>query len=139
MDTTHRAGMTRRQLLQSGLAAGVAAALASRAHAQTPAGTLLTKPIPVSGQRLPVIGIGYGLTFFAASILLLDYFGRGPYLELFATVNLISTVGAVAPTLAGLARDRLGAFAPFFVVLAGLVALVTLAVAMMRPPHRTVP
>jgi aryl-alcohol dehydrogenase-like predicted oxidoreductase len=58
MDTTHRAGMTRRQLLQSGLAAGVAAALASRAHAQTPAGTLLTKPIPVSGQRLPVIGIG---------------------------------------------------------------------------------
>jgi OFA family oxalate/formate antiporter-like MFS transporter len=85
------------------------------------------------------IGIGYGLTFFAASILLLDYFGRGPYLELFATVNLISTVGAVAPTMAGLARDRLGAFTPFFVGLAALVALVTLAVVIMRPPHRIVP
>ena len=79
------------------------------------------------------IGIGYGLTFFASSILLLDYFGRGPYLELFATVNLISTVGAVAPTLAGLARDQTGSFVPFLVALAIAVALVLLAV---RPPHR---
>jgi MFS family permease len=81
------------------------------------------------------IGIGYGLTFFAASILLLDYFGRGPYLELFATVNLISTVGAVAPTLAGLTRDHIGGFTPFFVGLAALVAVVMLAVVMMRAPH----
>jgi MFS transporter, OFA family, oxalate/formate antiporter len=81
------------------------------------------------------IGIGYGLTFFAASILLLDYFGRGPYLELFAAVNLISTVGAVAPTLAGLTRDHTGSFTPFFVGLSVLVALVLLAVIMMRTPH----
>jgi MFS family permease len=81
------------------------------------------------------IGIGYGLTFFAASILLLDYFGRGPYLELFAAVNLISTVGAVAPTLAGLTRDHTGSFTPFFVGLSVLVALVLLAVMMMRTPH----
>ncbi|HKQ45093.1 MAG TPA: MFS transporter [Rhizomicrobium sp.] len=81
------------------------------------------------------IGIGFGLTFFAASILLLDYFGRGPYLELFAAVNLISTVGAVAPTLAGLTRDRTGAFTPFFVGLSVLVLLVILAVLLMRPPH----
>jgi aryl-alcohol dehydrogenase-like predicted oxidoreductase len=58
MDTKHRAGMTRRQLLHSGLAAGIAAALARNVVAQTPAGALLTKPIPGSGQRLPVIGIG---------------------------------------------------------------------------------
>jgi cyanate permease len=81
------------------------------------------------------IGIGYGLTFFAATILLLDYFGRGPYLELFATVNLIATVGAVAPTLAGLTRDHTGSFTPFFVGLSVLVALVLLAVITMRRPH----
>ena len=81
------------------------------------------------------IGIGYGLTLFAATILLLDYFGRGPYLELFSTVNLISTVGAVAPTLAGLTRDRIGSFTPFFMGLAVLVTLVLLAVIMMRTPH----
>lgn len=83
------------------------------------------------------IGIGYGLTFFASTILLLDYFGRGPYLELFATVNLISTTGAVAPFLAGMSRDRLGSFTPFFLGLALLVLVVTLAVALMRPPHKS--
>jgi MFS family permease len=81
------------------------------------------------------IGIGYGLTLFAATILLLDYFGRGPYLELYSAVNLISTMGAVAPTLAGITRDRTGGFTPFFVVLAMLVALVLLAAMRMRPPH----
>ena len=83
------------------------------------------------------IGIGYGLTFFAATILLLDYFGRGPYLELFSTVNLIATTGAVAPTLAGLTRDHTGSFLPFFIALSIAVALVMLAVVIMRPPHRS--
>jgi len=82
------------------------------------------------------IGIGYGLTFLASTILLLDYFGRGPYLELFSLVNLISTTGAVAPFLAGLSRDRLGSFTPFFLALAVLVGLVALAVLVMRPPQR---
>jgi OFA family oxalate/formate antiporter-like MFS transporter len=82
------------------------------------------------------IGIGFGLSTFAATILLLDYFGRGPYLELFAAVNLIGTVGAVAPTLAGFTRDQTGAFTPFFMGLASLVALVTLAVLLMRAPHK---
>jgi cyanate permease len=82
------------------------------------------------------VGIGYGLTFFAATILLLDYFGRGPNLELFSLVNLISTVGAVAPALAGFTRDVTGAFVPFFLALAAAVLVVMLAVLMMRPPHR---
>ena len=81
------------------------------------------------------IGIGYGMTLFAATILLLDYFGRGPYLELYSTVNLISTAGAVAPTFAGLTRDHSGSFTPFFVGLAVMVALVILAVMTMRAPH----
>jgi MFS family permease len=82
------------------------------------------------------IGIGFGLANFAATILLLDYFGRGPYLELFSAVNLIGTIGAVAPTLAGIARDRIGTFTPFLIGLAVLVALVMLAVTMMHPPHK---
>ena len=85
------------------------------------------------------VGLGSGLTFFASTILLLDYFGRRPYLELFATVSLVSTVGSVAPALAGLTRDRLGDFTPFFVGLALLMALVLLAVLLMRPPHKSAP
>jgi hypothetical protein len=82
------------------------------------------------------IGIGFGLAFFASTILLLDYFGRRPYLELFAMVNLISTVAAVAPTLAGMTRDFTGGFVPFFVALSVLMGVLLLAVAMMRPPRK---
>jgi MFS family permease len=96
----------------------------------------VARDVPMMLVYAAGIGIGYGLTLFSATILLLDYFGRGPYLELFSTVNLISTVGAVAPTLAGLIRDRTGGFTPFFVVLALLVALVLLAVMTMRAPHK---
>jgi MFS family permease len=81
------------------------------------------------------IGIGYGLTLFAATILLLDYFGRGPYLELYSTVNLISTAGAIAPTFAGFTFDHTGSFTPFFVSLAVMVLLVILAAMTMRAPH----
>lgn len=83
------------------------------------------------------IGIGFGLAFFASTILLLDYFGRRPYLELFAMVNLISTSAAVAPTLAGLTRDVTGGFMPFFVALSLLMSVLVLAVTMMRPPRKT--
>ena len=82
------------------------------------------------------VGVGYGLTFFAATILLLDYFGRAPNLELFSIVNLISTIGAVAPALAGFTRDTTGVFTPFFLLLAAAIAAVMLAVLAMRPPHR---
>ncbi len=94
------------------------------------------RTVPVMLVYAAGIGIGYGLTLFAATIVLLDYFGRGPYLELFSTVNLISTVGAVAPTLAGLTRDQTGGFTPFFIGLSVMVALVLVAVAMMRAPHK---
>jgi len=58
MNSTLHTGMSRRELIRSALATGVAAALARGAGAQTPAGALNTKPIPGSGQQLPVIGIG---------------------------------------------------------------------------------
>jgi MFS family permease len=83
------------------------------------------------------IGIGSGLTFFSSTILLLDYYGRKPNLELFAIVNLISTTGSVGPTFAGFVADRSGSFVPAFLLLAGLVLLVLLAVVWMKPPHRS--
>jgi OFA family oxalate/formate antiporter-like MFS transporter len=96
----------------------------------------VARDVPMMLVYAAGIGIGYGLTLFSATILLLDYFGRAPYLELYSTVNLISTVGAAAPTLAGLTRDQTGGFMPFFVALALVVALVMLAVMTMRAPHK---
>ncbi|HWY62125.1 MAG TPA: MFS transporter [Rhizomicrobium sp.] len=82
------------------------------------------------------IGIGSGLTFFSSTILLLDYYGRKPNLELFSIVNLISTVGSVGPVFGGFVADQTGSFVPAFLLLAGLVALVLVAVIWMKPPHR---
>ena len=83
------------------------------------------------------IGVGYGLTFFASTILLLDYFGRAPNLELFAIVNLISVVGSGGPAFAGFVADHSGSFVPAFTILEGLVLLVLIAVAVMRRPQRS--
>jgi MFS transporter, OFA family, oxalate/formate antiporter len=82
------------------------------------------------------IGIGSGLTFFAATILLLDYYGRGPNLELFSIVNLISTIGSIGPYFGGFVADHTGSFVPAFVMLAVLVLIVLGAVMWMKPPHR---
>ncbi len=81
------------------------------------------------------VGVGYGLTFFASTILLLDYFGRAPNLELFAAINLISTIGAGGPAFAGFVADYTGSFVPAFTILEGLVLLVLIAVAVMRRPN----
>lgn len=82
------------------------------------------------------IGVGSGLTFFASTILLLDYFGRKPNLELFAAVNLISTVGSVGPAFAGFVSDRTHSFLPAFLILTVLVVIILLAVLRMKPPQR---
>jgi MFS family permease len=96
----------------------------------------VARDVPMMLVYVAGIGIGYGLTFFASTILLLDYFGRKPNLELFSLVNLISTVGAVAPAWAGYIRDVTGGFMPFFLGLSVLVALVLLAVVVMRAPRK---
>lgn len=83
------------------------------------------------------IGVGYGLTFFASTILLLDYFGRAPNLELFAAINLISTIGAGGPAFAGYVADRTGSFVPAFTILEILVLIVLAAVVLMRRPQRS--
>ena len=80
------------------------------------------------------IGIGYGLAFFASTILLLDYFGRRPNLELFAIVNLISTVGSAAPALAGLTRDHAGSYVPFYLLLAVLMAAIAVITLFLKKP-----
>lgn len=83
------------------------------------------------------IGVGYGLTFFASTILLLEYFGRAPNLELFAAINLIATVGAGGPAFAGFMADRTGSFVPAFTILEVLVAMVFVAAFLMRRPLRS--
>src|SRR5690606_24317769 len=55
---------TRRDVLKFALAAGGASLWPLRSGAAaTPAGALITRPIPSSGQRLPAVGLGSSATF----------------------------------------------------------------------------
>ena len=96
----------------------------------------VARDLPMMLLYAASIGIGSGLTFFASTILLLDYFGRRPNLELFSIVNLISTLGSAGPPFAGFVADRTHSFVPAFALLGILVLLVLIAVAWMKPPHR---
>ena len=80
------------------------------------------------------VGIGYGRTFYAVSMLLLNYFGPKIQLELFSISNLISTLASIGPVSAGWSRDVLGSFAPCLLVLAAGAAAILVAVLLMRPP-----
>jgi MFS family permease len=72
------------------------------------------------------VGVGFGLSFVAATMLLLSYFGRGVYLELYSIMCLVSTLAALGPALGGWARDEVGGFQGVFLICA-LAALVMLA------------
>jgi MFS family permease len=80
------------------------------------------------------MGIGFGLTFIASTVLLLDYFGKPPNLELYSTMCLISTSAALGPAVGGWARDTFGGFTDLFLLCAGAAALMLVATVSMRPP-----
>jgi len=81
------------------------------------------------------IGVGYGMTFLATSVLLSNYYGRGPYLELFSVMNLISTLACFSPFFAGAVKDAAGSFMPAFLAVSAIPVVVLIATLAMRPPQ----
>lgn len=79
-------------------------------------------------------GVGFGLTLLAVSVLLLNYYGRRHNLEIFALTCLIGAVSAFGPTLAGAIRDATGSFSIAFQLFAAIIAVILVAVTLMRPP-----
>jgi MFS family permease len=82
------------------------------------------------------VGLGFGLSFVASTMLLFDYFGRGPNLELFSIMCMLSTTAALGPAFGGWARDTLGSFSQMFLLCAGVTVLMLLATLFMTPPVR---
>ena len=79
-------------------------------------------------------GIGFGVTLLAVTVLLLNYYGRTHNLEIFSLTCLIGAVSALGPTIAGAVRDASGGFTPAFEAFAGVIAVILIAVAFMKPP-----
>jgi MFS family permease len=80
------------------------------------------------------VGIGFGLSFIGSTVLLYNYFGKGPNLELFSIMCFISTSAAFGPLFGGWARDTLGSFSGMFLLCAAIAGLILLATIFMRPP-----
>ena len=80
------------------------------------------------------VGIGYGLSFLASTMLLLKYFGQRANLELYSIMCLISTAAAVGPAFGGWARDTLGGFGGVFYLCAGATFVMLLLTVFLKPP-----
>ncbi|MGH8446585.1 MAG: CynX/NimT family MFS transporter [Solimonas sp.] len=77
-------------------------------------------------------GLGWGGTYLATHVLLIEWFGRGISAGLLAALHLWSTVATAGPLLAGVVADRAGSFAPVF----WLYAVLLLAVAILLAAPR---
>jgi len=79
-------------------------------------------------------GYGFGMCFFATTMLLVNYYGPQEAPKTMGTMHLITTVAMLGPVLGGYVADTFGSFAGIFLAYAGLMLVCLLAVAMMRPP-----
>jgi MFS family permease len=80
------------------------------------------------------VGVGFGLSFVASTMLLLRYFGRQPYLELYSIMCLLSTAAAIGPAVGGWAHDTLGSFAVVFHLCSFAAFVMLVATIFMHPP-----
>lgn len=109
------------------------------------AGGLMLQAIGVvifagSAAALPVyvfaltFGAGWGLTFVASNVLVLEYFGRLIGSQVLAMVWMLTTTAAAGPLVAGAIADRFGTFAPIFYLYALLMLIVAAFTAFMGRP-----
>jgi len=79
-------------------------------------------------------GYGFGMCMFATTILLVNYYGPKEAPKTMGTMYLITTVAMFGPFLGGYVADRYGGFAGVFQAYAAVLAIILVAVVMMRPP-----
>ncbi len=81
-----------------------------------------------------VYGIGWGVSYVAATIALLRWFGSHVGARILAVVWTIVTVAAAGPLVAGMFADSTGSFSPIFYVYAALLLVVAAASFLLGAP-----
>ena len=82
-----------------------------------------------------LFGVGWGLSWLSAHVLLLRYFGGAIAGDMVAMATMATTFAVVGPLVAGWSADHTGSFIPVFLVFAGLLALTVVITALfLRPP-----
>tara|TARA_R110002153_G_scaffold124543_2_gene270881 strand:+ start:5882 stop:7069 length:1188 start_codon:yes stop_codon:yes gene_type:complete len=93
--------------------------------------------LPTIGYFSFAIGCGYGLTFLSCTVLLVRYFGTGPYLPLYSLMNVGATIASAAPLICGYLRDITGSFVPAFLIIGSIPIIIFISIIFMRPPRLT--
>lgn len=84
-----------------------------------------------------VFGVGWGVSWLSAHVLLVKYFGSAIAGTMVAMATMMTTFAVIGPYSAGLVADSRGSFMPIFVTFAALLALVTLSTQFfLHPPQR---
>jgi MFS family permease len=81
-------------------------------------------------------GVGWGLSYVSANLVLLEYFGREVGARILSAVWTLSTLAAAGPLAAGMIADHFGTFSPMFLAYAVLLAAVAVPIFIMRSPER---
>jgi MFS family permease len=82
-----------------------------------------------------LFGVGWGLSWLSAHVLLLRYFGGTIAGDMVAMATMATTFAVVGPLVAGWSADNTGSFVPVFLIFAGLLTLTVVVTALfLRPP-----
>jgi len=96
---------------------------------------MATTPLLQYGSAL-TFGIGWGLSFVAAHIVPLNYFGGVTGAKILSVVALLTTLAAAGPLAAGMIADHTGSFSPIYDIYAVLLLILAVPVVMMRAPRQ---
>lgn len=88
-----------------------------------------------------IFGVGWGLSWLSAHVLIIRFFGASLAADLTATATTITTVGVLGPLSAGWVADRTGGYGPVFLAFAGLLVagMVATALLLRKPGARVAP
>ncbi|USQ95315.1 MFS transporter [Caulobacter sp. RL271] len=82
-----------------------------------------------------LFGVGWGLSWLSAHVLLLRYFGGAIAGEMVAMATMATTLAVIGPLVAGWSADTTKSFTPVFLAFAGLLAMAVVVTALfLRPP-----
>lgn len=91
---------------------------------------------PIAYVFVLTFGLGWGLSFLAANVVLLQYFGRDTGARVLSMVWVVATLAAIGPLAAGVIADHFDTMKPIFDVYAVLMLLLTVPTVAMQAPAR---
>jgi MFS family permease len=90
--------------------------------------------IPLQYASALTFGTGWGLSYVAGTVVLIDFFGRDIGSQLLSCVWFIVSVAAFGPIAAGYFGDNYGTFAPIYVLYGAMMAILVFPILIMRRP-----